>query len=91
MLLEEFVVTVVFHWVTWRSVWLLPRFLRSNPWCRLLPLVSTEETWEPLMGPKLIGREKRRLMQFLTTYKSCFAFSMKELGALIGPSIWIEL
>ncbi len=30
-------------------------------------------------------------MHFLKAYKSCFAFSMKELGALIGPGIWIEL
>jgi len=36
---EEFVAPVVFHWVTWRSVWLLPRFLHSNPWHRPLPLV----------------------------------------------------
>jgi hypothetical protein len=53
--------------------------------------VSTKETWEPLMGPKLIGGERRWLTQFLRAYKSCFAFSMKELGALIGPSIRIEL
>jgi len=53
--------------------------------------VSTKETWEPLIGPKLIGGERRQLMQFLRTYMSCFAFSMKELGALIGPSIRIEL
>ncbi len=53
--------------------------------------VSIEETWEPLMGPKLIGGERRRLTQFLRAYMSCFAFSMKELGALIGPNIWIEL
>jgi hypothetical protein len=52
--------------------------------------VSTKETWEPLIGPKLIGGERRRLMQFLRTYKSCFAFNM-ELGALIGPGIQIEL
>ncbi len=51
----------------------------------------TEETWEPLMGPKLTGGERRRLTQLLRAYRSCFAFSMKELGALIGPSIWIEL
>jgi hypothetical protein len=30
-------------------------------------------------------------MQFLRAYMSCFAFSMKELGALIGPGIRIEL
>jgi len=30
-------------------------------------------------------------MQFLRAYKSCFAFNMKELGALIGPGIRIEL
>jgi hypothetical protein len=53
--------------------------------------VSTEEIWEPLMGPKLIGGERRRLTQFLRVYKSCFAFSMKELGVLIGHSIRIEL
>jgi hypothetical protein len=53
--------------------------------------VFTEETWEPLMGPKLIGGEKQHLMQFLRAYRSCFAFNMKELGALIGPSIRIEL
>ncbi len=43
------------------------------------------------MGPKLTGGERRRLMQFLRAYRSCFAFSMKELGALIGPGIRIEL
>jgi hypothetical protein len=32
MLLEEFVAPVVFHWMTWRNVWLLPRFLHNNPW-----------------------------------------------------------
>ncbi len=53
--------------------------------------VFTEEIWEPLMGPKLTGREKRQLTQFLRAYRSCFAFSMKDLGALIGPSIRIEL
>jgi hypothetical protein len=53
--------------------------------------VSTEETWEPLMGPKLIGGERRWLTQFLRAYKSYFAFSMKELGALIRPNIRIEL
>jgi len=53
--------------------------------------VSTKETWEPLIGPKLIGGERRQLMQFLRAYKSCFAFSMKELGALIGLGIRIEL
>jgi hypothetical protein len=30
---------VVFHWVTWRSMWLLPRVLRNNPWCRPLLLM----------------------------------------------------
>ncbi|CAM6076650.1 unnamed protein product [Sphagnum tenellum] len=30
-------------------------------------------------------------MQFLRAYRSCFTFSVKELGALIGPSIRIEL
>ncbi len=53
--------------------------------------VFTKETWEPLMGPKLIRREKRQLMQFLKAYMSCFTFSMKELGALIRPRIRIEL
>jgi hypothetical protein len=53
--------------------------------------VSTEESWEPLMGPKLIGRERRQLTQFLRAYRSYFAFNMKELGALIGPGIRIEL
>jgi hypothetical protein len=43
------------------------------------------------MGPKLTRRKRRRLMQFLRAYKSYFAFSMKELGVLIGPSIRIEL
>jgi hypothetical protein len=53
--------------------------------------VSTKETWEPLMGPKLTGGERQRLMQFLRAYKNCFAFSMKKLGALIGPGIQIGL
>ncbi len=53
--------------------------------------VFTEEIWEPLMGPKLIGGERRRLTQFLKAYRSCFAFSMKEFGALIRPGIQIEL
>jgi hypothetical protein len=53
--------------------------------------VSTKETWEPLMGPKLTGGERQRLTQFLRAYRSCFAFNMKELGALIGPGIQIEL
>jgi hypothetical protein len=43
------------------------------------------------MGPKVTRGEKRRLMQFLIPYMSCFAFNMKELGALIGPNIRIEL
>ncbi len=38
-MLLEFVAIVVFHWVTWRSVWLLPRFLHNNPWRCPLPLV----------------------------------------------------
>jgi hypothetical protein len=53
--------------------------------------VSTEETWEPLTGPKLIGGERQRLTQFLKAYRSCFAFNMKECGVLIGPGIRIEL
>jgi hypothetical protein len=53
--------------------------------------VSTEETWEPLMGPKLIGGERRWLTQFLRAYRNYFAFNMKELGALIGLGIRIEL
>jgi hypothetical protein len=53
--------------------------------------VSTKETWEPLMGPKLTRGKRQQLTQFLRTYRSCFAFSMKELGALIGLNIWIEL
>jgi hypothetical protein len=85
MLLEEFVALVVFHWVTWRSVRLLPKFLCSNPWHCPLPLMCL------LKRPKLIGGERRRLTQFLRAYRSCFAFNMKELGALIGPSIRIEL
>jgi hypothetical protein len=53
--------------------------------------VSIEETWEPLMGPKLTRGERRQLTQFLRAYRRCFAFNMKELGALIGHGIWIEL
>jgi len=53
--------------------------------------VSTKEIWEPLIGPKLTGGKRRQLMQFLRMYRNCFAFNMKELGALIGPSIRIEL
>ena len=53
--------------------------------------VPVEETWEPLLGPKLTGGEKRRLTQFLRAYRSCFAFSMKELGSLVGPGIRIDL
>jgi hypothetical protein len=53
--------------------------------------VSTKETWEPLIGPKLTRGERRHLMQFLRVYRSCFAFNMKELGALIGHGIRIEL
>jgi len=43
------------------------------------------------MGPKLTRGERRQLTQFLRAYRSCFAFSMKKLGALIRPGIWIEL
>jgi hypothetical protein len=43
------------------------------------------------MGPKLTGGEKQWLTQFLEAYKSCFAFNMKEVGALIGPGIRIKL
>ncbi len=43
------------------------------------------------MGPKLTRGERQWLTQFLRVYRSCFAFSMKELGALIGPGIRIEL
>jgi hypothetical protein len=53
--------------------------------------VSIEETWELSMGPELTGGEGRRLTQSLRAYRSYFAFSMKELGALIGPGIRIEL
>jgi hypothetical protein len=42
------------------------------------------------MGPKLTRGKRRRLTQFLRVYMSCFAFSMKKLGALIGPGIRIE-
>ncbi len=44
-----------------------------------------------MIGPKLTRGERRRLTQFLRAYKSCFAFSMKELGALIGLGIRIKL
>jgi hypothetical protein len=53
--------------------------------------VFTEETCEPVMGPKLTGGERQWLTQFLRAYRSCFAFSMKELGVLLRPSIQIEL
>ncbi|PTQ34011.1 hypothetical protein MARPO_0084s0073, partial [Marchantia polymorpha] len=53
--------------------------------------VPMEEEWEPLIGSQITGGERRRLTQFLRDYRSCFAFSMKELGALIGPGIRIEL
>ncbi len=53
--------------------------------------VFTEETWEPLMGPKLTRGKRRQLTQFLRAYRSCFAFRMKELGALIRLGIRIEL
>ena len=53
--------------------------------------MPTEDTWEPSLGPKLTGGERRRLMSFLRAYRSCFAFSMKELGALVGPGIRIDL
>jgi hypothetical protein len=53
--------------------------------------VSSKETWEPLMGPKLTEAKRRRLMQFLRAYTSYFAFNMKELGVLIGFGIWIVL
>ena len=43
------------------------------------------------MGPKLTGGKRRRLTQFLRAYRSYFAFNMKELGALIGLGIRIEL
>jgi len=49
--------------------------------------VFTEEIWEPLMGPKLTRGERQWLTQFLRVYRICFAFSMKELGVLIGPGI----
>ncbi len=51
----------------------------------------TSETWEPSIGPKLTGGERRRVRQFLRAYLACFAFSMKELGSLIGPGIRIQL
>jgi hypothetical protein len=53
--------------------------------------VFIEETWEPSMGPKLSRGERRWLTQFLRAYRSCFAFSMKELGTLIRLGIRIEL
>ncbi len=43
------------------------------------------------MGPKLTGGERQWLTQFLKAYRSCFAFNMKELGALIRHGIRIEL
>jgi hypothetical protein len=36
MLLEKFVAPVVFHWVTWKSVWLLLRFTTSLDSLRML-------------------------------------------------------
>ncbi|OAE30427.1 hypothetical protein AXG93_2121s1000 [Marchantia polymorpha subsp. ruderalis] len=38
----------------------------------------------------ITGGESRRLTQFLRDYRRCFAFSVKELGSLIGPGIQIE-
>jgi len=52
--------------------------------------VFIEETWEPLMGPKLTRGKRRQLTQFLKAYGNCFTFSMKELGALIGLGIRIK-
>jgi hypothetical protein len=43
------------------------------------------------MGPKLTRGKRRRLTQSLKAYMNCFAFSMKELDALIGPGIRIKL
>ncbi|CAM6092169.1 unnamed protein product [Calypogeia fissa] len=54
-------------------------------------VVVVVETWEPIIGPKLIGGERRRVTQFLASYRDYFAFSMKELGTLKGPGIRIEL
>ncbi len=65
------------------------KFLHSNPWGSSFS-VSTEEIWEPLMGPKLTERERQQLTQFLKAYRNCFAFNMKGLGALIGLGIRIE-
>ncbi|PTQ33208.1 hypothetical protein MARPO_0091s0058, partial [Marchantia polymorpha] len=47
--------------------------------------------WKPLIGSQITRGERRRLTRFLRDYRSCFAFSMKELGVLIGPGIRIEL
>jgi hypothetical protein len=43
------------------------------------------------MGPNLTGGKRQWLTQCLRAYRSCFAFSMKELGALIRPGIRIKL
>jgi hypothetical protein len=91
MLLEEFVAPVVFHWVTWRNMWLLPRFLHSNPWRRPLPLVCLARRLRSHRWAQANKKKRQRLMQFLRAYRSCFAFSMRELGVLIGLGIWIEL
>jgi hypothetical protein len=51
----------------------------------------TLETWEPDIGPKLTGAERRRERQFLRSYNNYFAFGMADLGRLKGPGIRIDL
>lgn len=53
--------------------------------------IHIEKNWEPLIGPHIIRVERVRLTQFLRAYMNCFAFDMKELGALIRLGIHIEL
>ena len=53
--------------------------------------MSSIDSWEPRIGLKLTGGERRRVRQFLRSYGSCFAFGMHDLGTLKGPGIRIDL
>ena len=50
----------------------------------------TKDNWEPNVGLEE-GVEQQEEQQFLKKFKNCFAFILKDLGALKGQEVWIDL
>ncbi len=51
----------------------------------------TAETWDPKIGPTIIGGEVHETRWIIQDFIRCFAFNLKELGQLGGQEVQIIL